>query len=234
MAHKTLPEAVPASTLHFQLHLLPLMRTSLGEIPAIPQTYHPLQLLHCVPPGPSGSEWFLPAHSHPQLPGPLQLTLPDSDPALLLKGKSSLWSQAPLSEPSVFQALVPTAVKHLFPPKTEIIEGSERNPLMSEVSPSNTMPGILIYIWWMYKWVNITPTKFGSNIAKLLVIDYVWMRGAELSLEGVMENITRPLRLQFPSAEYRSCGVLVCSHVTDWLFYSLRKLVLCGFIASDL
>lgn len=58
MAHKTLPEVAPASTFHFQLHLLPLMSTSLGEVPAIPQMYHPLQLLHCVLPGPSAQNDF--------------------------------------------------------------------------------------------------------------------------------------------------------------------------------
>ena len=61
------------------------------------------------------SERFLPSHSYPQLPGPFQLTLSDSDPALFPRGKSSLWSPVPLTEPSIFYALVKTGVKHHFP-----------------------------------------------------------------------------------------------------------------------
>ena len=44
--------------------------------------------------------------------------------------------------------------------------------------------------------------------------------GSQLFLEGVKENIMKPLCLQFPSVEYRSRGVPLCGHVTDWLFYS--------------
>lgn len=82
------------------------------------------------------------------------------------------------------------------------------------------MPCISIYIWWMHKWVKTSAIKFDSNTAKLLVADYVWMRGSQLFLKEVTENIIRPLWLQFPSVEYRSRGVPLCGHVTDWLFYS--------------
>ena len=107
----------------------------------------------------------------------------------------------------------------ISPPETESFERCERSPLTSDVSLSNTMPCISIYIWWMHKWVKTSPIKFDSNTAKLLVADYVWMRGSQLFLEEVMENIIRPLWLQFPSVEYRSRGVPLCGHVTDWLFY---------------
>ena len=72
----------------------------------------------------------------------------------------------------------------ISPPKTESFERCERNPLMSEVSLSNTMPCISIYIWWMHKWVKTSPTKFDSNTAKLLVADYVWMRLTALFRRG--------------------------------------------------
>ena len=108
----------------------------------------------------------------------------------------------------------------ISPPETESFERCERSPLTSDVSLSNTMPCISIYIWWMHKWVKTSPIKFDSNTAKLLVADYVWMRGSQLFLEEVTENIIRPLWLQFPSVEYRSRGVPLCGHVTDWLFYS--------------
>ena len=59
--------------------------------------------------------------------------------------------------------------------------------------------------------------------------------GSQLFLEGVTENIMKPLCLQFPSVEYRSRGVPLCGHVTDWLFYSFFFLiVLYGYIACDL
>lgn len=61
------------------------------------------------------SQRFLPSHSYPQLPGPFQLTLSGSDPALFPRGKSSLWTQVPLIKPSIFYALVKTGVKHHFP-----------------------------------------------------------------------------------------------------------------------
>lgn len=99
MAYKTFPVA-PASTLRFQPHLLPPTAPATGKTSCL-MTHHTLWRLHCtVLPG-LCSERFCHPTSYPQLPGPFQLTLSDSDPALFPRGKSSLWSQVPLIEPSI-------------------------------------------------------------------------------------------------------------------------------------
>lgn len=77
----------------------------------------------------------------------------------------------------------------IFPlPRLRFLKETERHLLRSEVLPPNNMPGISTQICRMHTWVNTTPTKFDSNTAKLPVLDYVWMRGSKLPLEGVREK----------------------------------------------
>lgn len=118
--------------------------------------------LHCLP-WSLGSEWFPPAHSHPQLPSPCWLALPDSALALRAKGKSSLGVRWPWQSLASSMHSLQLLLSIFSPHETEILEGSERNLLTSEVSSSNNMPGIIsLYIWWTHKWGNITPGKRAS------------------------------------------------------------------------
>lgn len=65
----------------------------------------------------------------------------DSDPAPSPRGESFHGVRDPCRV-SIFCAPVPTAALVVSPGKTEILEGSNRNLLTSEVALSNNMPGV--------------------------------------------------------------------------------------------